>query len=56
MRRLLAIPLVAGLALLVAGAVAPDRFVLALLGMALLAGAAGLSMASLHGPGPRPHY
>jgi hypothetical protein len=53
MRRLIAIPFIGSLALLVAGAAAPNQFVLALLGMALLAGCGGLSMASLHRPGPR---
>jgi hypothetical protein len=53
MRRLIAIPFIGSLALLAEGAAAPNQFVLVLLGMALLAGSAGLAMASLHRPGPR---
>jgi hypothetical protein len=53
MRRLIAIPFVGGLALLATGAAAPNQFVLALVGMAVLAGCGGLSLASLHRPSRR---
>ena len=56
MRLLIVLGLAAGIALLGAGAAAPERFVLALVGMAVLVGSAALAQASLHRPGPRPRY
>jgi hypothetical protein len=51
---LIAVPFVGAVALFGAGAAAPNQFVLALLGMALLAGCGALSTASLRRPRHRP--
>jgi uncharacterized membrane protein YczE len=53
MRLLIALSLGAGLVLLAAGAAAPGRFVLALLGLVLLAVGAALSLAPVERPHPR---
>ncbi len=54
MRTLLAFLLLAGTVLLVVGAVAPQLFVLALLGLLLLTGAASVALAGLGPPRPPP--
>jgi hypothetical protein len=56
MQRLIPLALVACFALIVAGALDPARFALALIGMALLTGTA-MWVLAVHssGPGARPH-
>jgi membrane-bound ClpP family serine protease len=56
MRALLVTLMALGLALVVAGAVTPDLFVLSLLGMLVLAGTASVAIAGSMQNGPRPHY
>lgn len=53
MRTLLTLLLLAGAGLLVAGAAAPELFVLALLGLLVLTGAASVALAGKAPPGPR---
>ena len=52
MRTLLMFLLLVGTVLLVVGAVSPQLFVLALLGLLLLTGAASVALAGLGPPGP----
>lgn len=53
MRTLLTFLLLVGAALLVVGAVVPELFVLALLGLLVLTGAASVSLAGMQPPGRR---
>lgn len=55
MRTLLAVLLLAGVVLLVAGAAVPELFVLSLLGLLVLAGTASVALAAMGPPGPRLH-
>ena len=55
MRVLFAAFLALGLALVVIGASAPEHFVLSMLGMLVLAGTAGVGIASSMQHGPRVH-
>lgn len=54
MRTLLLFLLAAGVALVTVGAVVPDLFVLSLLGMVVIAGAASVALAAAHHREP-PH-
>ena len=57
MRILFVFLLIAGITLLTIGAVLPEQFLFALLGMAVLAGAASLALASMPPPRPpHPHH
>lgn len=53
MRTLLTFLLMAGVALLVAGAAVPQLFVLSLLGLLVLTGTASVALAAMGPPGPR---
>jgi hypothetical protein len=55
MRTLIAFLLLVGTALLVAGAVDPELFVLSLLGLLVLTGTASAALASMKPPDPRLH-
>ena len=57
MRTLLVLLLIASVVPVRIGAAAPELFVLAMLGMALLAGTGALALSSsMQHPGPRLHY
>ncbi|MGY2128669.1 hypothetical protein [Blastococcus sp. SYSU DS0617] len=55
MRTLIAFLLLLGAALLVAGAVVPELFVLSLLGLLVLTGTASVALAAMGPRGPRLH-
>jgi membrane-bound ClpP family serine protease len=55
MRTLLVLLLIAGITLLTVGALLPHQFVLALLGLAVLTGAASLALAAMPPP-PQLHH
>jgi hypothetical protein len=53
MRTLLTVLVLAGVALLITGTAAPELFVLSLLGLLVLTGAASVALAAMGPPGPR---
>ena len=57
MRVVLAFLIAAGMALFFVGAATPGMFVLSLIGMVVLTGAASIGLAAImQRPGPRAHY